>query len=62
MKNRLCAILMTVVSLTPMSHALTFVSGPSLRRAANAPLAAVLQLTTDVDSRISVEATDGTNS
>ena len=62
MKNPLCAILVTVVSLTPISHALTFVSGPSLTRQAGAPLAAVLRLTTDVDSRISVVATDGTNS
>jgi arylsulfate sulfotransferase len=62
MKNRVYAILITVVNLTPMSHALTFVSGPSLTRASQAPLAAILQLTTDVDCRISVMATDGTNS
>jgi len=62
MKKPLCAILITVGSLTPISHALTFVSGPTLVRQSGAPLAAVLRLTTDVDSRISVVTTDGTNS
>lgn len=41
------------------SHAVTIVSGPSFIPATNAPLAGLLQLTTDVDSRISVLVSDG---
>jgi arylsulfate sulfotransferase len=50
-----------VIAVCPAALAVTVLSGPTLTRAGNAPLAAVLQLTTDVDSRISVLATDGTN-
>ena len=42
------------------SHAVTILSGPSFTPATNAPLAGLLQLTTDVDSRISVLVSDGT--
>ncbi|HEX7578134.1 MAG TPA: hypothetical protein VF430_08870, partial [Verrucomicrobiae bacterium] len=34
-------------------------SGPTFTPAANAPLAGVLQLTTDVDSRVNVLVSDG---
>jgi arylsulfate sulfotransferase len=42
------------------AHALTILSGPSFAQATNAPLAGVLQLTTDVPSRLSVSVNDGT--
>ena len=41
-------------------HAVTIVSGPSFTPATNAPLAGLLQLTTDVDSRIHILVSDGT--
>lgn len=44
------------------AQALTITSGPMLVTNTNAPLAAELKLTTDVASRISVSANDGTNS
>jgi hypothetical protein len=43
------------------SRAVTILSGPTFTNAANAPLAGVLQLTTDVESRVSVSVNDGTN-
>lgn len=43
------------------SHAITIVSGPLFTPATNAPLAGLLQLTTDVNSRVSVAVNDGTN-
>jgi len=43
------------------SPAVTILSGPSFTPATNAPLAGVLQLTTDTPSRISVLVNDGTN-
>src|SRR5262249_19059291 len=42
------------------AHAVTFLSEPSFSPASNAPLAGVLQVTTDVDSRVSVSVDDGT--
>ncbi len=48
------------MTISPSSHAVTILSGPSFSPAANAPLAGLLQLTTDVDSRISVLVSDGT--
>ena len=39
---------------------MTILSGPSFTKAANAPLAGVLALTTDEDSRVSVSVSDGT--
>src|SRR5690349_20674667 len=42
------------------AQAVTFVSAPSFSPATNAPLAGILQVTTDVDSRISVSVDDGT--
>src|ERR1017187_7915925 len=43
------------------SPAITVLSGPSFTPAASAPLAGALQLTTDVESRISVVVSDGTD-
>ena len=43
------------------AQAVTILSGPSFVKATNAPLAGVLQLTTDVDTRVSVSVDDGTN-
>ena len=45
--------------LSPRAHAVTILTGPSFTPAANAPLAGLLQLTTDVNSRISVLVSDG---
>src|SRR5581483_5712401 len=41
------------------SHALTIVSGPTITHATNAPLAGLLELTTDDYSRVSVVVADG---
>jgi arylsulfate sulfotransferase len=46
---------------SPSAHAVTILSGPTFTRATNAPLAGVLQLTTDVPSRLSVSVNDSTN-
>ena len=43
------------------SQAVTISSGPSFAQATNAPLAGVLQLTTDAETRVSVSVNDGTN-
>jgi len=40
---------------------ITIVSGPTFTPATNAPLAGLLKLTTDVDSRLSVRVSDGAN-
>ena len=55
------SVLASIIGLSPNSNAVTILSGPAFTPAANAPLAGVLQLTTDVDSRISVRVSDGTN-
>ncbi len=49
-----------VVSCTAI-QALTIVSGPTITPASNAPLAAVLALATDTQSRVSVSVGDGSN-
>jgi arylsulfate sulfotransferase len=56
-------VLIAVACLVSVSGAwaVTILSGPSFTPATNAPLAGLLQLTTDVDSRISVLASDGTD-
>jgi hypothetical protein len=41
------------------AQGVTFVTDPSFSAASNAPLAGVLQVTTDVDSRVSVSVDDG---
>jgi arylsulfate sulfotransferase len=50
-----------VLAVCPLSRALTILSGPTFTLATNAPLAGLLQLTTDVPSRVSVLVEDGTN-
>ncbi len=42
-------------------HALGILTGPTFREATNAPLAGLLEITTDEVSRVSVSATSGTN-
>lgn len=50
-----------VLLFSLQAEAITILSEPSFTPATNAPLAGVLHLTTDVDSRVSVLASDGTN-
>jgi arylsulfate sulfotransferase len=50
--------LVSTVSLT--CRAITILSGPTFTPSANAPLAGLLQLTTDVPSRVSIQVNDGT--
>ncbi|HKW28757.1 MAG TPA: aryl-sulfate sulfotransferase [Verrucomicrobiae bacterium] len=50
-----------VLMISPWSEAVSILSGPSFIPATNAPLAGLLQLTTDVDSRIGVLVSDGTD-
>jgi arylsulfate sulfotransferase len=47
------------LGLSVRSQALTIVTGPSFAQATNAPLSGVLQLTTDIPSRIGVSVDDG---
>jgi len=54
-------VMVLIIASSPNSHAITILSGPSFVPATNAPLAGILQLTTDVDSRVSVMVNDGTN-
>ncbi len=67
MKNRVFRIIIAlsvfapIIGLAQNPHAVTILSGPTFTPATNAPLAGVLQLTTDVDSRVSVLVSDGTN-
>jgi arylsulfate sulfotransferase len=48
--------------ISAAAQAVTIIAGPTLSTNTSAPLAANLQLTTDVPSRVSVTADDGTNS
>jgi len=52
---------MVSILAAPCSQGITILSGPSFASSANAPLAGVLQLTTDVPSRIGVLVSDGTS-
>lgn len=54
-------LIAAISTISPWSRALTILSGPSFTPAANAPLAGLLQLTTDVNSRVSVLVSDGTD-
>lgn len=54
-------VVVSALTISPLSHAVTILSGPSFTPAPNAPLAGTLQLTTDVDSRVSVLVSDGMN-
>jgi len=53
-------LLAAALTACPLSRAVTILSGPTFTQATNAPLAGLLQLTTDVDSRVSVLVSDGT--
>ena len=59
-RNLSPALLVLLLIIASSSHALTIVGGPSFTPAPNAPLAGVLALTTDSDSRVSVSLNDGT--
>ena len=52
---------LAVLGVSFCSYAVTILSGPLFTKATNAPLAGVLQLTTDQDTRISVSVNDGTD-
>jgi arylsulfate sulfotransferase len=56
------ALIVATFMVSPRSRAITIVSGPAFTQATNAPLAGLLQLTTDVKSRISVVVTNETGS
>src|SRR5208337_4180757 len=60
-----CFVVLTLILLvfvfSQRCPAVTILSGPTFTPATNAPLAGLLQLTTDVDSRVSVLVSDGTN-
>ncbi len=60
-RSALSAVLASLINVPLCAHALTITTGPSFSPAESAPLAGVLQLSTDVDSRVSVSVTEGTN-
>lgn len=62
-KSRLVAISVVILFLVVClrSPAMTILAKPSFTPATNAPLAGVLQLTTDTSSRVSIQVSDGTN-
>jgi arylsulfate sulfotransferase len=53
-------LIAALLTLSTWCRAVTILSGPSFTPATNAPLAGLLQLTTDVPSRVSVLVSDGT--
>ncbi len=55
------ALAAALLCASPRAKAVAMLSEPSFTPAANAPLAGVLQLSTDVDSRVSVLVSDGTS-
>lgn len=55
------SLMAATLTVSPWSQAITILSGPTFTPATNAPLAGLLQLTTDVNSRISVLVSDGTD-
>jgi len=57
----MASLMAAILTVSPWSRAITILSGPSFTPATNAPLAGLLQLTTDVDSRVSVLVSDGTD-
>src|SRR5437870_1306087 len=61
-QQRSCLFIAIVILASTSSHGVTLLSDPSFTPATNAPLAGVLQLTTDVDTRVSVSVNDGTGS
>lgn len=60
-KAKAFSLTIAVLAVSFRLHALTILSGPSFTKAANAPLAGLLQLTTDEDTRVSVSVSDGTD-
>src|ERR1017187_2428645 len=54
-------LIAVVITFSTMSQAVNILSGPTFTPAANAPLAGVLQLTTDMPARVSVLVSDGTD-
>ncbi len=54
-------LIAVILTVPRWSHAVIILSGPSFALATNAPLAGRLQLTTDVNSRIGVLVSDGTD-
>jgi hypothetical protein len=50
-----------LVAVSPRSEAVTIRTGPTFTPSTNAPLAGLLQLTTDVNSRVGIQVTQGTN-
>ena len=52
-------VLISTLAVSPRARAVSILSGPGFIPATNAPLAGMLQLTTDVDSRVSVLVSDG---
>jgi arylsulfate sulfotransferase len=57
----LYAVMVVAVTVSPCSRAVTILTGPTFTPATNAPLAGLLQLTTDVDARVKVAVNEGTN-
>ncbi len=57
----LSSVMGSVLAISPRSHAVTILSGPSFTPATQAPLAGVLHVSTDVDTRVSVLVSDGVN-
>ena len=55
------SLVIAASAVLPQSQAITITSGPTFAKATNAPLAGVLQLATDVDTRVNVSVSDGTN-
>ncbi|HEY5040605.1 MAG TPA: aryl-sulfate sulfotransferase [Verrucomicrobiae bacterium] len=55
------AIMLETLIFAPRAHAISILSGPDFTPATNAPLAGALQVTTDVNSRISILISDGTD-
>lgn len=58
---KLYSLTVALLAVSICSHGVTLVSGPSFTKATNAPLAGVLRLTTDAETRVSVLVNEGTN-
>src|SRR5437016_13887557 len=58
-KNSMLALVGSLLLGAGSSRAITILSGPSFIQSTNAPLAGSLQLTSDVDSRVSITVADG---
>ena len=54
-------VLISIFTTALESRAVTILSGPTFTKATNAPLAGLLELTTDRLSRVGVSVDDGTN-